>query len=81
MGRHQFLYALYMLIGSKKYSNEQLLHRMNFQWTTQFKILGVYLDVDLTKVPALNYDKKLVKIKNIILQLSKDILPLWVGFH
>ena len=41
---------------------------MNFQWTVQFKILDVYLDVVLTKGPELNYDKKLVKIKNIILQ-------------
>ena len=58
-------------IGSKKYSSEKPLNEMNFQWTTQFKVLGIYFDVDLSKVPKLNYDKKLVKIKNIILQWSK----------
>ena len=58
-------------IGSKKYSNEILCHEMNFHWTTQFKLLGIHFDVDLTNIPKLNYDKKLVKIKEIIKQWNK----------
>ena len=60
--------VLTAILSEKRNVNERLFHRMNFQWTVQFKILDVYLDVDLTKGPALNYDKKLVKITNIILQ-------------
>ena len=41
---------------------------MNFQWTTQFRFLGIVFYVALATVPKLNYDKKLVKIKNIINQ-------------
>ena len=44
---------------------------MNFQWTTQYRLLGIGFDVDLANVPKLNYDKKLVKIKNIINQWTK----------
>lgn len=58
-------------IGSKKYSEENICSEMNFQWTTQFKLLGIYYDVDLDKIIKLNYDKKLVKIKSIIEQWSK----------
>ena len=36
------------------------------KWTTTFKLLGIFFDVDLTNIPKINYDKKLVKIKNII---------------
>lgn len=58
-------------IGSKKYSTEKLCHEMNFHWTTQFKLLGIQFDVDLANIPKLNYDKKLVKIKEIINQWNK----------
>ena len=58
-------------IGSKKYCNGKLCQEMNFQWTTQFRLLGIDFDVDLANVPKLNYDKKLVKIKNIINQWTK----------
>lgn len=44
---------------------------MNFHWTTQFKLLGIQFDVDLANIPKLNYDKKLVKIKEIINQWNK----------
>lgn len=44
---------------------------MNFHWTTQFKLLGIQFDVDLANITKLNYDKKLVKIKEIINQWNK----------
>jgi hypothetical protein len=44
---------------------------MNFQWLNKFKLLGIDFDVDLTNIPKLNYDKKLVKIKHIISQWDK----------
>ena len=46
---------------------------MNFQWTTQFRLIGI--DFDVANVPKLNYDKKLVEIKNIINCGLKDTLP------
>ena len=46
-------------IGSKKYSREILCQDMNFQWTTQFKLLGIHFDVDLNNIPKLNYDQKI----------------------
>lgn len=61
----------YVWIGSKKYSEENNCSELNFQWTTQFKRLGIYYDVDLDKIIKLNYDKKLVQIKSIIEQWSK----------
>lgn len=33
-------------IGSKKYSEEKICSEINFQWTTQIKLLGIYYDVD-----------------------------------
>ena len=77
---HLYRIVVTAILSEKGNVNERLLHRMNFQWTTQFKILDVYLDVDLTKGPALNYDKKLVK-KKLFCNEVNDILPLWVGFH
>lgn len=41
---------------------------MYFKWTTQFKLLGIYYDVDLYKIVKLKYDKKLVRIKFVIEQ-------------
>ena len=58
-------------IGSKKYSEDRLCPDLKFQWTTNFKLLGIYYDVDLAKITKLNYDKKLVKIKTIIEQWKK----------
>ena len=58
-------------IGSKKYSSTKLCEDMNFQWLHKFKLLGIDFDVDLSNIPKLNYDKKLVKIKHIISQWNK----------
>lgn len=45
-------------IGSKKYSIEKMCKNINLQWTTTFKLLGIYFDVDLTNILKMNYDKK-----------------------
>lgn len=58
-------------IGSKKCFTEKLCHEMNFYWTTQSKLLGIQFDVGLANIPKLNYNKKLVKIKEIINQWNK----------
>lgn len=36
-------------IGSKKYSEDKICTAINFEWTTNFKLLGIHYDV--------NYDK------------------------
>lgn len=61
-------------IGSKKYSIEKMCKNINLQWTTTFKLLGIYFDVDLTNILKMNYDKKLVKIKNTIKYWEKRII-------
>ena len=59
-------------IGSKKYSNNVLPSDSNLSWgTTKFTLLGIIFDVDLHKMPKLNYDPKLVKIKSILRQWGK----------
>lgn len=60
-----------VLISSKKYYSNRMCEEINFQWTSAFKLLDIFFDVDLTNIPTLNYDKKLVKIKHIINQWSK----------
>lgn len=40
-------------------------------WTTNFKLLGIQYDVDLSKIIRMNYDKKLVKIKSTVEQWKK----------
>ena len=56
-------------LGSKKYSNETLLPNYRLKWgSTRFTLLGIHFDVELDKIPQLNYEPKLVKIKSIIKQ-------------
>ena len=59
-------------IGSKKFSEERLCSDINFNWTTRFKLMGIYYDVDLNEILKLNYDKKLVK-KRLSQLLSNGI--------
>lgn len=58
-------------IGSKKYSNHKLCQEIELMWTTNFKLLGIQYDVDLSKIIRMNYDKKLVKIKSTVEQWKK----------
>ena len=62
-------------IGSKKYSNVILGDGYGLQWgNTKFNYLGIEYDVDLNNIIKLNYDKKLVKIKNIVKSWRRRIL-------
>ena len=62
-------------IGSKKYSNVILGDGYGLQWgNTKFNYLGIEYDVDLNNIVKLNYDKKLVKIKNIVKSWRRRIL-------
>ena len=62
-------------IGSKKFSNDTLCNNYNLHWgNTQFNYLGIEYDVDLNKIIKLNYDKKLVKIKNLLSDWKRRIL-------
>lgn len=58
-------------IGSKKYSNHKLCQEIELIWTTNFKLLGIQYDVDLSKIIRMNYDKKLVNIKSTVEQWKK----------
>ena len=53
---------------------EQMCENIYLKWTTTFKLLGIFFDVDLTNIPKINYVKKLVKIKNIINHWKKRLL-------
>ena len=54
-------------LGNKKYSDEIISPELNLNWgNTSFTLLGIEFHVDLNKIPRLNYDKKLVKIKSVI---------------
>lgn len=41
-------------LGSKKYSEDKICSEINFEWTTNFKLLGIHYDVDLTRIKKLN---------------------------
>ena len=38
---------------------------------TSFKLLGIHFDVDLDGIIKVNYDEKLIQVKNIIKQWSR----------
>jgi len=60
---------------SKKYSNDKLCTEWNLQWgKCAFDLLGIHFDVDLHKITSLNYDKKMVKIKQTLQSWSKRYL-------
>ena len=47
-------------IGNKKYSTEEMCESIYLKWTTTFKLLSIFFEVDLTNIPKINNDKKLV---------------------
>ena len=54
-------------IGSKKYSTHSIKTRWKLSWgTSQFKLLGITFDVDLTKIIWINYRNKVQILKNSI---------------
>ena len=53
-------------IGNKKYS-DLCYPEFNLHWgENSFNLLGIDFHVDLFKIPKLNYDKKLVKLKSLM---------------
>ena len=53
-------------IGCKKFCTESLCHDYSLEWgKSNFKLLGVKFDVNLKKMIDLNYDSKLISMKNI----------------
>ena len=46
-------------IGAKKYSTDSIKTRWKLSWgSTQFKLLGIFFNVDLDKIIGLNYDER-----------------------
>ena len=51
----------------KKYSTHSIKTRWKLSWgTSQFKLIGITFDVDLTKIIGINYGNKMQTIKNSI---------------
>lgn len=48
-------------IGCKQYLKDKICSEINFDWTTDFQLMGIYYDVDLIKINKLNYDKNWLK--------------------
>ena len=50
----------------KKYSTHSVKTRWKLSWgTSQFKLIGITFDVDLTKIIGINYGNKIQTIKKI----------------
>ena len=57
--------------GNRKYC-EVIYPELNFQWgNSTFNLLGIDFHVDLFRIPKLNFDKKLVKLKSLIKTWSR----------
>ena len=51
-------------IGAKKYSTDSIKTRWKLSWgTTQFLLLGITFNVDLSKIIEVNYNDKIIQIK------------------
>lgn len=62
-------------IGLKKYSTDSIKTRWKLSWgATQFKLLGITFDVDLSKMVQLNYTDRIHKMKNKISNWDKRAL-------
>lgn len=46
-------------IGCKKYPEDKICSKINFDWTTNFQLLGIHYHVNLIRINKLNYDKNL----------------------
>ena len=65
-------------IGTKKYSTHSIKTRWKLSWgTSQFKLLGITYDVDLTKIISINYGNKIQTLnKSIKLWQRRALSPL-----
>ena len=54
-------------IGSKRYSVERLVDDKELVWgNDRFKVLGIEFDVNLDEILKINFDKKIIAIKNLL---------------
>ena len=54
-------------IGRKKYSSDTIKTRWKLNWgRSQFKLLGITFNIDLDEIVKINYEEKIIKIKNLI---------------
>ena len=59
-------------IGSKRFSEEKLCLNWDLTWGKHsFNYLGIYFDVDLSKMIKINFEKKIIEIKSLLKQWSK----------
>ena len=58
------------------FSNQVFHHsRLKLEWgSTNFNLLGVEFSVEIGKIPELNYNKQIPKIKSLIQQWKRRIL-------
>ena len=65
-------------IGSKKFSEEQLLPDLQLDWGKfRFTLLGIEFSTNLHEIPKINFDKKIIKLKALIKTWSRrNITPI-----
>ena len=52
-------------IGAKKYSTDSIKTRWKLSWgTTQFRLLGITFNVDLSKIIEVNYNDKIIQTRS-----------------
>ena len=64
-------------IGSKRFSDEKLCLNLDLTWGKHsFKYLGIDFDihVDLSRMIKINFEKKIIEIKSLLINGVKDSL-------
>ena len=62
-------------IGSKRFSKDKLCLNWDLTWGKySFNYLGIYFDVDLSKMIKFNFEKKIIEIKSLSNNGVKDSL-------
>jgi hypothetical protein len=52
-----------------------LLPQYRLKWgSTRFTLLGIHFDVELDKIPQLNYSPKLTQVKAIIKKMGEKVV-------
>jgi hypothetical protein len=62
------------MVRLKKYSNETSHPRYRLKWgSTRFTLLGIQFDVELGKIPQLNYSPKITKLDTMFCNNVMDV--------
>lgn len=62
-------------IGAKKYSIDSIKTRWKLSWgTTEFRLLGITFNVDLSKILEINYNDKIIQMKASLKQWRRRFL-------